>query len=90
MSPQIDALQTADIMVGTPGRVLDHLRQGTLNLSHAHLVVLDEADKMFEMGFIEDVEQILDYTPKQRQTLLFSATMSDAVMHLVEKHQHNR
>ena len=89
ISPQIDALQTADIMVGTPGRVLDHLRQGTLNLSHAHLVVLDEADKMFEMGFIEDVEQILDYTPKQRQTLLFSATMSDAVMHLVEKHQHN-
>jgi len=89
MGPQVDALQTADIMVGTPGRVLDHLRQGTLNLTHAHLVVLDEADKMFEMGFIEDVEQILDYAPKQRQTLLFSATMSDAVMHLVEKHQHH-
>ncbi len=89
MGPQVDALQTADIMVGTPGRVLDHLRQGTLNLSNTHLVVLDEADKMFEMGFIEDVEQILDHAPKQRQTLLFSATMSDAVLHLVEKHQHN-
>jgi ATP-dependent RNA helicase DeaD len=89
MGPQVDALQTAEIMVGTPGRVLDHLRQGTLHLNKVHLVVLDEADKMFEMGFIEDVEQILDYAPKQRQTLLFSATMSDAVMHLVEKHQHH-
>lgn len=65
----------AQIVVGTPGRVLDHLRRGTLDLSRVKVVVLDEADEMLNMGFLEDVEEILKEAPKERQTALFSATM---------------
>ncbi|MFA6462239.1 MAG: DEAD/DEAH box helicase [Candidatus Woesearchaeota archaeon] len=86
MGPQVDAARYADIVVGTPGRTLDHLNHNTLNLSKVKFLVIDEADKMFEMGFIEDVEQILSYIPSPRQTLLFSATMSDVVLKLVERH----
>jgi ATP-dependent RNA helicase DeaD len=67
--------QGAQIVVGTPGRVLDHLRRGTLDLSHIRMVVLDEADEMLNMGFLEDVEEILKEAPKERQTALFSATI---------------
>ena len=65
----------AQVVVGTPGRVLDHLRRGTLNLNQVKIVVLDEADEMLNMGFLEDVEEILKDAPKERQTALFSATM---------------
>jgi ATP-dependent RNA helicase DeaD len=65
----------AHVVVGTPGRVLDHLRRGTLNLSRIRIVILDEADEMLNMGFLEDVEEILKSAPAERQTALFSATM---------------
>ena len=69
----------AQIVVGTPGRVLDHLRRGTLKLGKVRMVVLDEADEMLNMGFLEDVEEILKEAPKERQTALFSATMPPRV-----------
>jgi ATP-dependent RNA helicase DeaD len=67
--------QGPQIVVGTPGRVLDHLRRGTLDLSRVQVVILDEADEMLNMGFLEDVEEILKSAPAERQTALFSATM---------------
>ncbi len=76
IEPQKRDLRYADIVVGTPGRILDHLRQGTLNLSKLRYLVLDEADRMLDMGFIDDVVTIIDQCPKDRQTLLFSATLS--------------
>jgi len=73
---QIRALRYgAHIAIGTPGRVLDHLNRGTLKLQNIKYVVLDEADEMLDMGFIEDIENILSQTPEERQTMLFSATM---------------
>lgn len=73
---QIKMLQRgAQIVVGTPGRLLDHIKRGTLNLTHVHTLVLDEADEMLNMGFLEDIEAIISAVPKERQTLLFSATM---------------
>lgn len=82
MEPQIDALTTADIVVGTPGRVLDHLNRRTMDLSKLHCFVLDEADKMVEMGFIEDIEEILRFTPANKQILLFGATLSSEIDYL--------
>lgn len=76
IEPQKHALRTADIVVGTPGRILDHLRNASLNLSKLKFLVLDEADRMLDMGFIDDVVTIIDQCPKERQTLLFSATIS--------------
>ena len=73
---QIRGLQRgAQVVVGTPGRVMDHLRRGTLKLGELRCVVLDEADEMLRMGFIDDVTWILDQTPAERQVALFSATM---------------
>ena len=69
----------AQVVVGTPGRVMDHLRRGTLDLSKLQSLVLDEADEMLRMGFIDDVEWILEHTPKERQTALFSATMPSQI-----------
>jgi len=89
MSPQIEALERAEIVVGTPGRILDHLRQGTLNLSKVNSLVLDEADRMLDMGFIEDVEAIISQCPKERQTFLFSATISPDISHIAKKHMHS-
>ncbi len=86
IEPQIHAIRTADIVVGTPGRILDHMKRKTLNLNNIKFLVLDEADKMFEMGFVDDVEEIISYTPKERQTLLFSATVPASVHRLVKKH----
>lgn len=82
ISPQIDQLKRADIVVGTPGRVLDHLERGSLRLSKLKMLVLDEADKMLDMGFVEDVVRIITACPKDRQTLLFSATISSDITHL--------
>lgn len=77
------------IVVGTPGRVIDHIERGSLNLIGVDSVVLDEADEMLNMGFREDIELILRHTPKQRQTLLFSATMPDEIKRIAKMHQHN-
>ncbi|MBA2663089.1 MAG: DEAD/DEAH box helicase [Bradymonadaceae bacterium] len=74
------------IVVGTPGRVMDHLRRGTLKLDHVKMLVLDEADEMLRMGFIDDVEWILDKTPAERQTALFSATMPPEIMRIAKRH----
>ncbi len=76
INPQIKALQRADIVVGTPGRILDHMERRTINLTRVKFLVLDEADRMLDMGFIRDVEKIIRACPKERQTLLFSATIS--------------
>jgi ATP-dependent RNA helicase DeaD len=75
-----------DIVVGTPGRVLDHIERGSLDLSKVEIAVLDEADRMLDMGFIEDVENILKHTNKKRQTLLFSATMPEQIKALSHKY----
>lgn len=79
ISPQIDKLARADIVVGTPGRILDHLQRQTINLSKVRTLVLDEADRMVDMGFIDDVEMIMRQCQKKRQTLLFSATITQEV-----------
>lgn len=74
--------QKSHIVVGTPGRILDHLKEGTLTVDKVQSLVLDEADEMLNMGFIEQVEEIIDYLPKERQTMLFSATMPAEVERL--------
>jgi superfamily II DNA/RNA helicase len=84
--PQIEALATVDLVVGTPGRLLDLVRQGHLDLSGVTGLVLDEADKMLDLGFLPDVEKILRLTPPQRQTMLFSATMPGEVVTLARRH----
>ena len=86
---QINKIPKANIIVGTPGRVLDHLNRKTLDLSNVEHVVLDEVDKMFEMGFQEDVEKIIKPCPKNRQTLMFSATLSDELDYLSRKYSKN-
>jgi ATP-dependent RNA helicase DeaD len=77
----------AHIVIGTPGRTIDHINRGTLKLDTVKTVVLDEADEMLNMGFIDDVEMILKSTPKERQTLLFSATMPKPILDLTRKYQ---
>lgn len=72
----------AQIVVGTPGRIMDHMRRHTLSLSHLRIVILDEADEMLSMGFREDIETILADVPDERQTVLFSATMSQEIMEI--------
>ena len=89
LNPQIKDLSQSDVVVGTPGRLLDHLRRGTINLSKIRILVLDEADRMLEMGFIEDVEQIIKKCPKERQTLLFSATIPSVIRGLSERYMTN-
>ncbi|WP_206237868.1 DEAD/DEAH box helicase [Novosphingobium terrae] len=79
----------AHIVVGTPGRLRDHLERGALDLSALQFAVLDEADEMLDMGFREDLEQILDGTPEGRRTLLFSATMPAPIAALARQYQHN-
>ena len=77
------------IVVGTPGRVIDHLNRKTLTLASLVIVVLDEADRMLDMGFIEDIEYILSKTPKSRQTSLFSATIDSTVMNICHRYLRN-
>ena len=85
--PQEDALRAGvEIVVGTPGRILDHMRRGNLDLSGIQVAVLDEADEMLSMGFLEDVRKILDRTPKERQTLLFSATVNESVKSIIGRY----
>ncbi|HWK60224.1 MAG TPA: DEAD/DEAH box helicase [Eoetvoesiella sp.] len=83
INPQINALRKpVDILVATPGRLLDHAQQKTVDLSGVEILVLDEADRMLDMGFIRDIRRILALLPKQRQNLLFSATFSDEIREL--------
>lgn len=77
------------IVIGTPGRVLDHIERGTLALGTVRMVVLDEADRMLDMGFRDDIGVILDATPKERQTVFFSATMSSGIRSLIKKYSHD-
>ena len=85
--PEQSALRRgAQIVIGTPGRTLDHLRQGTLDLRSVRFLVLDEADEMLDRGFARDVEGILGYTPSERQTAMFSATLPDWVATTAAKH----
>ena len=87
MNRQLEALQKgAHIVVGTPGRILDHLRRRTLRLDRVRTAVLDEADEMLDIGFADDIERILRFTPPSRQTVLFSATMPTAIHHMVSRH----
>jgi superfamily II DNA/RNA helicase len=88
--PQVAALQAgAQVVVGTPGRVIDLYDQGFLSFPWTEFVVLDEADEMLEIGFIDDVKKILRYTPDERQTMLFSATFPDALLRLAREHTSN-
>ncbi len=77
------------VVIGTPGRVIDHIKRGTLHLDSIKIVVLDEADQMLDMGFREDIEDILRETPKERQTVLFSATMPAPILEITKRFQHN-
>ena len=86
MQPQVDRLRKGvDILVATPGRLLDHHQQGTLDLSHVQIFVLDEADRMLDMGFIHDIKKVLAIVPAQKQSLLFSATFSDDIKALADR-----
>jgi ATP-dependent RNA helicase RhlE len=86
MQPQIDRLRKGvDILVATPGRLLDHHQQGTLDLRHVEIFVLDEADRMLDMGFIHDIRKVLAILPAKKQTLLFSATFSDEIKALADR-----
>ena len=83
--PQLDALRKGiDILVATPGRLLDHISQRTVDLSQVEILVLDEADRMLDMGFVNDIRKVLSLLPKQRQNLLFSATFSDDIKKLAD------
>jgi ATP-dependent RNA helicase RhlE len=85
INPQIKLLKHGvDILVATPGRLLDHMQQGTVNLNQVEILVLDEADRMLDMGFIKDIRRILAVLPKKRQNLLFSATFSDEIKTLAD------
>jgi superfamily II DNA/RNA helicase len=85
--PQVEALQRGvEVVVGTPGRLIDLAKQGHLDLGHARIVVLDEADEMLDLGFLPDVERLLALTPASRQTMLFSATMPGAVVALARRY----
>ncbi|MBA4542246.1 MULTISPECIES: DEAD/DEAH box helicase [Thermoactinomyces] len=84
---QIKALQQGvHVVIGTPGRLLDHLRRGTINTEQVEMVVLDEADEMLDMGFIDDIENVFRFLPKNRQLLLFSATMPPTIRQLANKY----
>ena len=85
INPQIKLLKHGvDILVATPGRLLDHMQQGTVNLSQVEILVLDEADRMLDMGFIRDIKKVLAVLPKKRQNLLFSATFSEEIKTLAD------
>ncbi len=86
INPQTKALRAGvEIVVATPGRLLDHHQQGNLNFSHLDVLILDEADRMLDMGFIRDIQKILNLLPAKRQTLLFSATFTDEIKQLASK-----
>ncbi|MEG0570693.1 MAG: DEAD/DEAH box helicase, partial [Oscillospiraceae bacterium] len=87
MDIQIRQLRTAKIVIGTPGRVMDHIRRKTLRLENLKTIVLDEADEMLNMGFVDDIRTILETVPESHQTVLFSATMPPAILKLTKDFQ---
>ncbi|MEM4637948.1 MAG: DEAD/DEAH box helicase [Candidatus Woesearchaeota archaeon] len=89
INPQINDLKNADIVIGTPGRVIDHLERKTLNLDKIKYFVLDEADRMLEMGFIDNIKHILKSIPDNKQSLMFSATMPFEIKKIVQKYFKN-
>ncbi len=89
INPQIRKLKKADVVVGTPGRLLDHIKRRTIDLKDVKILVLDEADRMLDMGFIDDVEKIMNKCNKNRQTLLFSATIDNDIMKISKKYMNN-
>lgn len=89
INPQIQKLPRTDIVVATPGRLTDHIQRRTINFKNVKFLVLDEADKMFEMGFIDDIKTIIHNLPTNRQTLLFSATISKEILHLAQDYMKN-
>jgi len=90
VNPQIQKLRAGvDVVVACPGRLLDHINQGTIRLSSVEVLVLDEADRMFDMGFLPDIRRILKHVPTKRQTLLFSATMPDDIRRLAHDILHD-
>jgi len=90
MAPQTAALRAGvEIVIATPGRLLDHVQQKTLNLSQTQILVLDEADRMLDMGFLPDLQRIINLLPKQRQNLMFSATFSPEIKKLANSFLHN-
>lgn len=89
IEPQIDRLRRVEVVVGTPGRILDHMDRGTINLENVHILVLDEADRMLDMGFIDDVENIIKACKNRKQTLLFSATLSPDIERIASKYMNN-
>lgn len=89
IEPQIQSLRNADVVIATPGRFKDHLQRRTVNTAGIKVLVLDEADRMLDMGFIDDIEDIISVCPKNRQTLFFSATFSPKIEHLAKKYLHS-
>jgi len=86
---QINKIPSTDILVGTPGRIIDHLNRRTLRLNKVKFLVLDEVDRMFDMGFSKDVEKIINECPKERQTMMFSATISQDLDYFAKKYTKN-
>lgn len=86
---QIKKLYNAEIVVGTPGRLLDHMQRGTLKFNEIKILVLDEADRMLDMGFIDDIRKIISTLPKKRQTMLFSATMPEEIVYIARRYMKN-
>jgi ATP-dependent RNA helicase RhlE len=90
MSPQVDKLRRGvDVVIATPGRLQDHMRRKNINFKELQVLVLDEADRMLDMGFLPDIKQIVNRMPRQRQTMLFSATMSTPILNLTRQFQQN-
>ncbi len=89
INPQFRELPRADIVIGTPGRLIDHIERGTINLRQIKILVLDECDRLLDMGFLPDVEKIISQLPKKRQTLLYSATISYDVSQIAQKYMND-
>jgi ATP-dependent RNA helicase DeaD len=89
INPQIKRIKKSEVVVGTPGRMLDHLQRKTMDFGNVRFLILDETDKMLDMGFIDDVEKIIRYAPRNRQTLMFSATIKGSIHHLLKRHLKN-
>ena len=86
---QITEIAKAQVVIGTPGRLIDHLSRGTLSLEKTRTLVIDEADRLLDMGFIDDVRYIISHIPRERQTCMFSATMPEEIIQLAQTSMHN-
>ncbi len=89
IEPQMRNIRKSDIIVGTPGRILDHIGRNTIHFDNLRFLVLDETDRMLDMGFIDDVNRIISYTPKKRQTLMFSATIYEDIHRVMNRYLRN-